>query len=122
MNINDINPPPGLEQIIFTKIYERQKRSALIRFVGTGVLSLGSLATLVPSVVSLASAVHSSGFYEYLSLIVSDNAYLLTYWKEFSLSLAESLPFFALSLSLALLGIFIWSLSRAAKNIQLLHA
>lgn len=118
----DINPPAELENIIFTRIREEARRSARMRFIGTTLLSLGSFISLIPSFMYFMQNIRTSGFYDYLSLFFSDTATLASYWKEFSLSLAESLPFFALTLCLALAGICIWSASRATRDARLLAA
>ncbi len=114
--LRDINPPEGLEKSILGEIYKREKRGALVRFISTGLVAVASCLGIIPAVIYLVQSISSSGFLQYVSLLSSDGTSLLTYWKEFSMSLAESLPLFSLTISIALLGIFIWSLSKAAKN------
>jgi hypothetical protein len=60
----------------------------------------------------------TSGFWNYFALFFSDTALMSVYWKEFVLSLAESLPVFQLMLTLALtLSVFV-SLRFAFKDFK----
>lgn len=48
----------------------------------------------------LREEVIESGFLQFVSLAFSDTAALSIYWKEFSLSLVESLPVFGIAITL----------------------
>ncbi len=61
-----------------------------------------------------------TGFDQYLSLAFSDSSVLITYWKELSLSLVESLPLMAVMLVLGALGLFIWSSAKAFQDAETL--
>lgn len=77
-----------------------------------GILSLFAFAFFV---VILVEQFKNSGFFEYLSLLLSDGALLLTYWKEFLFSLIESIPVMNLSLSFLMLFVFFFSIKKIAN-------
>ncbi len=105
---------PSLEQDILKKIREIQNRQILLRKLGYGLLSLTSLAGIIMSVMYVIKAMTVSGAFEYIFLAFSD-ASSLSYWKELLLSIAESFPFFEFSVSLAVVGLFFWSIQRIGR-------
>lgn len=119
MNIREIDPPILLEKNIIEKINKKAKQSAFIRFVYSWIIMIGSSVSIIPAVIYLNKNLHSSGFYDYFSLIFLENTKLFSIWKEISMSLAESLPFMALAIFLAIIGIFVWSLSKITKDSKL---
>ena len=64
------------------------KRQSLI-YSFIGILSLSGFIFMS---VYLKNEFSSSGFFEYTSLIFSDGSIISLYWKEYLLSLADSLP------------------------------
>lgn len=65
-----------------------------------GILSFGSFIFII---LSLKNQLSSSGFFHYASLVFSDGSLLTLYWREYLLSLADSLPIASLGASVFLL-------------------
>lgn len=113
--IKDYNQTlPGLEQDIISKIHGIQRRRVFMRQAGYGILSLGSFVGIMASGIYVKDILLTSGSYEYLSLLFSD-AEILSYWKELSLSLAESLPIFGLAVLCSVGALFLWSAMRTMQ-------
>ena len=102
------------------ELHKLERRSLRIRTSFLGVLSLFSLSALVATFFSLGRTLATSGFSNYLSLIVSDSSIITTYWKEVSLSLVESLPMLSVALLLLALGVFIWSSAKTLSNAKVM--
>jgi len=76
-----------------------------------------SAVGLIPAFEMLLNNLAQSGFSEYFSLIFSDGGSMLTYWKELSFSLAESLPVMSIILTLSTLFVCFLSLRYLIKQI-----
>jgi hypothetical protein len=111
-----VEPPQGLYAAVMLRIHLAQRRAAQMRAGLFAVVALASGAALVPVLGYTINQLYTSGFYDYLSLIFSDNSLVLTYWREFGLSLIESLPSLALLLLLPVAAALVWSLMRLVKN------
>lgn len=116
------NPQSDLSQRIILAI-EREKRVRSIWF-----LVLSSMATVAISVVGVlvwrveGQSIVSSQFGQILALLFSDFGVVTTFWKEYTTSLVESIPF----VSLVMVGMVIWaglmSLYQVVKNsFNLIH-
>ena len=75
-------------------------------------MSILSLSGSIFSIKILVGQFIKSGFYSYLSLAFSDSGVIATYWKEYTLSLVDSLPVVSLVLSFFLLFILFISIRR----------
>lgn len=106
-----------LAQNIWLTIIKREKRNTRIKLWIFASMSITSIAGLLPVVKILLNDLSQSGFYEYASLLFSDGGTILSYWKEFAFSLAESLPAMSIILSLSLIFILILSLKNFIKQI-----
>jgi glucan phosphoethanolaminetransferase (alkaline phosphatase superfamily) len=102
-------PDQALFGKILQAIRQKQQHSRLWRiriFASSAALSL---VALVPVVSSLIAAFKASNFGIYLSLIFSDGGFFFSFWKEIGASLVESLPVLTVAVTLALIGILLWS-------------
>ena len=108
---------PSLASGIWLAITMREKRIAQYKLLAFALTGLASLGGLVPAFKILLGDFARSGFYEYFSLIFSDGRSILSYWKEFVFSLAESLPTMSIILTLSLIFILILSLKNLTKQI-----
>ncbi|MFA5936611.1 MAG: hypothetical protein WC822_01895 [Candidatus Paceibacterota bacterium] len=106
-----------LAQNIWQSIVVRNKRNTLLRLWAFSVAGLASFMGLIPAWKALLNDLTQSGFYEYLSLAFSNGSSVSSYWKEFSLSIAEALPTMSILLSLSLIFIFFLSLKYVMKQI-----
>ncbi len=96
------------------------KNAQIIKWKKYSYLSL-SILSLFGSVFSIKSLIIQStrlGFFEYLSLAFSDSGIIAKYWKEYTLSLVDSLPVATLAISLFLLFILFISVKRASYQFK----
>ena len=111
--------PASLYGAILARIVELKRRSAFIRAAGLLGLSAVSVIGLLQASIYAADESYLSGFSDYLKLLFTDHDVALASWREFALSLAESLPALPLALLCAALLVLVWSLVRAARNFKL---
>lgn len=116
--IGEIKAKEGLRNKVLLAIRKKEQKRA--RF-----FAFSSLIFIVPSVwalfiytKSVFEALYSSGFSEYLSLIFSDTDIVFAYWREFSLSLVESIPFANIIIVLILAVLVAFSARVLARNIK----
>ena len=114
--LHPVEPPSRLLAHIQEQVAVEERRMARRRVFLLGGTALVSLVALVPATQYVAKELYRTGFYEYLSLLFSDSASLPTYWQEFLLSLAESLPLVASIAFLAVLLTFLGSAKFAIRN------
>lgn len=114
--LHTVEVPHNLETTILEALVVREKRAAEIRLAFLGTISVASIFGIITSATYVSHAMATSGFISYLSLTFSDSSLLLTYWKEFALSLAETLPLVGVIGFFSAVGLFIWSTAKAATN------
>jgi hypothetical protein len=110
--------PEGLYEATLARVAEARIRLARIRAGLSACIALASFAVLVPVVQYTAEQLYASGFYDYASLFMSDRGLVFTYWREFGLSLVESLPSVALLVLIPIAVALLWSVSRLIKNVR----
>lgn len=108
--------PNNLKSQIVKKIETKEKRLQTARVWIFGSSSIASLGLALSTVIYLANSIKQTGFWQYFSLIFSENKLILDYWREFTLSLIESLPIVGLIILLASIGFFVWSFSNTFKR------
>ena len=84
-------------------------------YLGASVLSLFGSAFSIKSLIAEFSRL---GFYDYLSLAFSDSGVIATYWKEYTLSLVDSLPIASLAVLFFLLFVLFISIRRASYQFK----
>ena len=114
--LEEKTPPAHLEGAISKRVSELASRQKKQRFVFSALLSLASFAGIVEAIIRLVQSATKSGFSQYLSLLFSDSSIFFSYWKEFGLSLLESLPLVSITLLLSVALVFLWSGARVLKN------
>ena len=107
----------NLGQNIWLTVMKREKRNTKIKLWIFTLAGITSLVGLVPAFRILGSDLAQSGFYEYLSLAFSDSGLILSAWREFMFSLAESLPVLSVIFTLSLVFIFFLSLKYLMKQV-----
>ncbi|MEI6627195.1 MAG: hypothetical protein WCL61_01245 [bacterium] len=104
---------PAVSELVFSRIRQAEKRQAHLEFA----LSYSFLFLAIILSLSTFSWIYrdasQTGLLTSLSLIFSDSGTILSYWKEFSFSIVENLPF--VSLVSTLISLFILIL--ATKNL-----
>lgn len=95
---------------IWADICKRQKRKE-VRVMWTYLLvGASSIVGLVFVIKNIFAQFTQSGFYEYISLLSSDGSVVTTYWKEFILTLTESVPVTSIIICLVLIAAFVAAL------------
>ncbi len=112
-------PSDKLRAGILARIDFERRRSAIIRLTFLGIAAAASLAAMIPSFQYAAREFSQSGFYQYFSLFFSDSGAVLASWREFALSLAESLPLAEITIFLATVFTFLVSVKLAVRNFNL---
>jgi hypothetical protein len=111
-------PPKGFLALVLARIVKEEQRVARQRLWFSAPMAFVSGFAVVFTFQYLAQDITQSGIAGYFSMLFSDGGTVLSYWREFSLSLAEQVPILSLTLflgaTLALLG----SLSSVIKNMQ----
>jgi hypothetical protein len=110
--------PAGLFGAILTRTAVARRRGALARLAAFLIIVLGSSISLISALRYAGQEFYDSGFYDYLSLILSDRAFVMRSWGEFSYSLIESLPSLALLALAVCSAALVWSAWRALRNAQ----
>ncbi|GEM_PF-432281 len=104
------DPPPYLFSRIMNRIQAEKQRLALRRrFIVFSIILAASVMVLVPVLKMVHQNLVESGFIQFLSLLFSDSAVVVTYWQSFVLTLLESLPAMSLIALLAVIFIFLES-------------
>jgi len=102
-----------LSENIWHLILAKENRRNKIRAWVYSITSVLSFAVLIPIGKNMFSKFSLNGFGEYISLLFSDSSIIVTYWKEFSLSLINSIPFVSFALSMTFLFVLFLSLRGA---------
>jgi hypothetical protein len=122
-NLKDIfqkakyEPDANLAFSVWQTLIIQEKRMNKFKLWSFSFIGLISFVGLIPTFQILLSNLSHSGFYEYFSLIFSDGGTMLSYWKELSLSLAESLPTMSIIFTLSMLFVCFLSLKYIFKQI-----
>lgn len=93
--------PTGLKAKVFERVetaLERKNRNRKI--IGFSLFSV-SLLSCIYFAIAMIRAFQESSFSTYSSLIFSDSKLVLANFGDFMLSLVDSLPFFAITITLA---------------------
>ena len=114
----ETEPPAGLRERILTRIAVAKRRVARIRLALFLLVAMVSLFLLILALSVAQNALKTTGFPQYFSLLFSDGALVLAYWKEFAYSLAESIPALESAFVLSALLVFLWSLRVLATNVK----
>lgn len=98
-----------LKKNILLGIAKEELRRAKIYFTVAATVLPASLVAVFLSGRYLINSFYESGFYNYLSLLLSGDSIVLVYWKELAHSLIETLPVFGTVIFLVALSSLIWS-------------
>lgn len=110
--------PVGLRDSVLARIDNEVRRASIIRLAVFVPLTLIAGVATVVSFQYLARETAQSGLSEYLSILFSDGGTMLSYWKEFLISLAEAAPVFGMAVFLGAVLSLLGSLKAAIKNVQ----
>jgi len=106
----EVEPPATLCSTVLSRIAKARRRAARIQFTIQTSIGFISGMLLVPLASSIGQELHTSGFYEYVSLFFTlESDTLSASWTQLAYSLLESLPSVALLLTSFTLGVLGWS-------------
>ncbi|OGZ06363.1 MAG: hypothetical protein A2845_01030 [Candidatus Lloydbacteria bacterium RIFCSPHIGHO2_01_FULL_49_22] len=114
--LSKVRAPLGLHQSVIARIDEARLRIMRIKFALFSAFGFASGVALFALVSSTSAKMLESGFIDYASLLFSDSGAVLSYWREFSVTLVESLPLLGLTLILLALLTMLQTFRLAAKN------
>ena len=106
------HPETGLPEVIWCAIQTKQAKSLKMQSLIYSILGILSLGGFVFMSIYLRKQFATSGFFQYVSLAFSDGSLFATYWREYLLSLADSLPVASLGASLFLLLSLLFSIRK----------
>lgn len=107
-----------LRQSILARIRAEECRCAKRHIILSGTIIPAALFVGALTARYAAQTLTDSDFYNLLSLIVSDTDVIALYWREFSLSLAESAPLLFATLALGTIFIALASLRTLIGDIE----
>jgi len=105
---------------IVIRLQKKERFNALVKTAVFGILSIFAVVLCVLTWRSQSSVIMNSEVTKLLSLAFSDTAVVLSYWKEYSLSLFESIPFVSIAFLLACLWAIFASVHVVIKNSKVL--
>lgn len=108
---NTIEPSENLKVSILNRIQTEERKQALYRIVFSSAISLASVSTIVFFVNNIIKDAYTSGLSQYLSLLFSDGASVLSYWQSYLMSIIESLPIIPITITVASIWVFMWSVN-----------
>lgn len=122
-HLNRNNPPKDLLDRIFFRINKEQRKRVLrARIVSFGSISIIAAVVLVFSLGELQKEIAQSGFTNFISILFSDWGIVSIYWKEFAISLLESMPIFGIAAVLGSILLFLASLKIFTRDIRTISA
>jgi len=110
------HPESRLSDDIWYAIQAKQAKSLKIQSLVYGIIGVLSLGCFVFMIFYMKKQFALSGFFQYVSLIFSDGNLFASYWKEYLLSLADSLPVASLGASVFLLVSILVSIRKLLKQ------
>jgi len=116
--IDKIDPPTKLRANILMRIGREERRRARVFLLVFATVVPFSILGIVFSTQYMLQGFYQSSFYSYFSLLLSDPDIVLAYWKDFSLSIAESVPFMGITLSLITIVALLISIRIIANNLR----
>jgi hypothetical protein len=111
-----LQPSKGLRGKILASIQQEEIRHARI-YVYTAIGAIMTSSFGVVFVVKhMFQGLYQSSFYSYVSLLFSDPAIVVSYWKELSLSLVETAPLIEITLCLVAFAALLTSVRILVNN------
>ncbi|MFA5080539.1 MAG: hypothetical protein WC472_02845 [Candidatus Paceibacterota bacterium] len=123
MNMEEVNPSSKLFEKIMLRISREEKLVIVKKRIAVFSVFLAiSLGGFVYSFITVQNAFVSSGFTQFFSLIFSDFNIVIAYWQNFLFTLLESLPVFAMIISLVMFSIVLGFLTFLMKDMKFINS
>lgn len=114
--MDQFKPSKELRKNILLQVVKEEGRRAKNYLLVSLITSTASIVGVVFAAQYVVQAIFQTSFYRYFSLLFSDSDIVLSYWRQFTLSLVESLPFFAVTLVLVAIVVLMVSIRVFANN------
>lgn len=108
--------PLSLQHRVLFRIQKAEEKRERIVFLTFGIVGVASVLALIPTLSSLVNGLQTSGVYSYLSLMFTEGFGAITFLKELTYTLVESIPLSALTLTLFFLFTSLMSLRKIARE------
>ncbi|PIT90111.1 hypothetical protein COU23_00350 [Candidatus Kuenenbacteria bacterium CG10_big_fil_rev_8_21_14_0_10_36_11] len=120
-NLSQPEPRPRLFERVWNRL-QKEKQLLIVKrkLFLISILSVITGVGLAPVSKSVYINFAESGFFKFFSLIFSDFNAVMASWKNYLISLLETLPVMNLILLLAVFLIFLEALKFLAKNIKII--
>ncbi len=115
---NIIEPSENLKNSIINKIKKEEMKMTIYKIVFSSAISLVSVSMIIIFAVNIIKDAYQSGLSEYISLLFSDGAGMASYWQTYVMSIMESLPIIPITIFVASVWIFVWSISSALETLR----
>jgi hypothetical protein len=112
------HPELHLSDDIWHSIVVRRKRKNTVNTTSNILATSFFVALFIPIVADLVSEFKQSGFYEYTSLLFSDTGLVARYWKEYIMSVVDSLPTTSLILTSLLVLVILILVRRTISSLK----
>lgn len=109
--------PEGLSARVMLGVKREERKIVVKNTILFSVLFVGSALAFVPVFKILKQDLIQSGFLDFLSLLVSDPGSMFNIWKEFILSLLESLPVVSVMMFITVMLVFFGSLRFVVRDL-----
>jgi hypothetical protein len=109
--------PEGLSARVMLGIKKEERKIVFKNTVLFSVLFVGSALAFIPVFKILKQDLIQSGFLDFLSLLISDPIAMFNIWKEFMLSLLESLPVVSVMMFITVVLVFLGSLRFVVRDL-----
>ena len=113
-----LEPSENLKNSIISRIKVEERKRAIYKVAYSSALTLASIFMSVFYMINIIKDSSQSGLSEYFSLLFSDGALIASYWQTYVLSVVESLPIIPITVVVASIGIFVWSINTFLSNIK----
>ncbi|MGC9611228.1 MAG: hypothetical protein ABSE68_03385 [Minisyncoccia bacterium] len=113
-----LNPPNELVGRISFVLKMAERRKVIKEEVVFSLASFLSLVVFIGAIRSVTQSLYTSGASQIFSLLFSDFQSMISNWRYFTLSLAESLPAMSLALALASAAALLVFISLSARNFK----
>lgn len=111
-----LEPSKKLREKILFSINKEEIRRAKMYFLVSVTTGLVSIFGLIFSIRYMIQEFYQSSFVSFISLIFSDPTIMVSYWRELSMSLLETLPIFGITVSLLAVYVLLVSVRVLVKN------
>ncbi|MEI6288393.1 MAG: hypothetical protein WCP18_02285 [bacterium] len=121
LNSDIPNPNPELFDQVMGRISQINSRAVKAKVFLFSLLSICSIAGLIPLTNLALNNLSNSEFYQFFSLLFSDSDAIFRYWQSFALAIIETLPILEIALVLLMIIIFLESIKMLSQNLRLIH-